>query len=448
MTRSAPPRAIDARRLEREAAAALDEALAVAATLHRPGVRLHHQLGLERALDLSGEVLALAAAPGVEGETIAGARRTQVLAHCARAEHSRYGAGQLSRGSQRAPTSEDCEDGWRRVESIVATAEASALEARRMAVALDDPRLWKAVRAAEGAAKEARRIVDERNHAYTFHADPAFSFGEGWYLAAAAVLAGATIQVEPDKPQTAQVRRFLLDAGLAPQLVPYRSRPRANKALPSIVARAFLPDPLAAQARLRAAFLGPGPVAPAVADWTDAALAGAPAGKTVLLWLRHAAYHPMRNSTRPEVAELCRRALEADLVPVLIGDALREGELPPGAVDLTLFWKLPLFQGEDMRRAQLQLFEHMRRAHGLVGQCGVTTAGMDGPALMGLDTLYITEEANVRLGTWVGAVPGYEEVVRDEAYLERISRAFERWRDGGRRRMPREEPSHDPGSVG
>ena len=50
-----------------------------------------------------------------------------------------------------------------------------------------------------------------------------------------------------------------------------------------------------------------------------------------------------------------------------------------------------------MRRAQLQFFEHLRRAHGLVGQLGVTTAGMDGPALMGLPTMYLTDAPNVRM---------------------------------------------------
>ena len=80
-----------------------------------------------------------------------------------------------------------------------------------------------------------------------------------------------------------------------------------------------------------------------------------------------------------------------------------------------------------MRRAQLHLFEHLRRVHRLVGQIGVTTAGMDGPALMGLPTQYLTAESNVRMREWVGAVPGYEEVVRDESYLERVQTVLQRW---------------------
>ena len=83
-----------------------------------------------------------------------------------------------------------------------------------------------------------------------------------------------------------------------------------------------------------------------------------------------------------------------------------------------------------MRRAQLQLFEQLRRAHGLVGQLGVTTAGMDGPALMGLPTLYLTDAPNVRLGRWVGAVPGYRELVRGAAYLDEVTRTLRHWAEG------------------
>jgi hypothetical protein len=83
-----------------------------------------------------------------------------------------------------------------------------------------------------------------------------------------------------------------------------------------------------------------------------------------------------------------------------------------------------------MRRAQLHVFEQLRRAHGLVGQIGVTTAGMDGPALLGLPTVYLTAEHNPRIGAWVGAVPEYQEVVRDEGYLARIDAVLRAWRAG------------------
>ncbi|MCK5800798.1 MAG: hypothetical protein KAI47_26605 [Deltaproteobacteria bacterium] len=61
-----------------------------------------------------------------------------------------------------------------------------ALEARRRATQLETQAAGDVVRVAEAAARDARKIVDDRNHAYTFHTTPSFSFGEGWYLVAAA----------------------------------------------------------------------------------------------------------------------------------------------------------------------------------------------------------------------------------------------------------------------
>ena len=417
----------DAQTLEREAAALLAELLAQANALHLPGARDRHRRQLARVIDLAHEVLSTVASGQVAPQTIAGARSTLIDAHAARAQDARHGAGQLSRGSQRAPTREACDDGWQRVEEIVATAEASAKEAKRLELELDDDAARRAAQRAEAAARDARQIIDERNHAYTFHSDPSFSFGEGWYLAASALLAGVAIQIEPDKPQTSPAERFLRDAGLGASLVPYRSRPRANKQLTEIVAQAFRADPRSAQRRLRAAFLGDTPIPPAVIDFVDGALASASTGKKVLLWVRHSKHHPRRNTTVAELGTLTRRALDAKLLPLIFRDAVDCGEATAGAVDLTLCWKAPLFQGDEMRRAQLQLFEHLRRAHALVGQLGVTTAGMDGPALLGLPTTYLTNEPNVRMRQWVETIPGYQELVRGEDYLERVSETLLRW---------------------
>ena len=397
--------------------------------LHLPGARDRHRGQLERAIELANRGLDAAEQGDADAGAIASARSMLVKAHAARARDARHGAGQLSLGAQRAPTRGACDDGWQRVEAIVAVAEASALVAARMAAALDDSAAWKTARAAEAAARDARRIVNERNHAYTFHSDPGFSFGEGWYVAAAAVLAEVAIQIEPGRPQTTQAEHFLRDAGLGARLQPYRSRPRANKHLPEIVARAFRADPFAAQRKLRAALLGEAPIPQVITDWADRRLGGISAGSKVLHWVRYGAHQPTRNTRYPELAELARRTLAAGLVPILVGDAVRDGHLPAGAIDMTLFWKEPIFQGDDMRRAQLQLFEHLKRAHGVVGQLGVTTAGMDGPALMDLPTIYLTDVPNVRLGQWVGTVPGYQEAVRDDGYLDRVSDQLRRWAD-------------------
>jgi hypothetical protein len=241
------------------------------------------------------------------------------------------------------------------------------------------------------------------------------------------VLAGVRVQIEPHAAGAPRAERFLRDAGVGDNIVPCRPRPRASKQLTAIVGAAFRDHPQASQDRLRASLLGPGPIPRPIVDWTARALTGAPARRAVLLWARHGRHQSSRNTPYPELVDLAARARSACLVPILFGDAVGGGGAPLGTIDLTLCWREPVFQGADLRRAQLQLFELLRRDHGVVGQIGVTTAGMDGPALLGLPTLYLTDAPNPRMRGWVGAVPGYQEIVRGAGYLDRVSRAFRCW---------------------
>lgn len=405
-----------------EARAVLADAIALEGRLHLPGVRDHYRKKLESLISLAGSVLEGAKDAGV----IVAIQTILVRAHALRAADARYGAGQLSRGSQRAPTREDCDDGWLRVEEIVQNAEESAGQARHFAEVLDTPAVKRYAQAAEGAARSARQIVDERNLAYTFHTDPGFSFGEGWYLAAAALLAGVSIQIKPDTAQAQQAERFLHDAGLSRCLTPYRPRPRSNKQLTAIVADAFRADPAAAQQAVRKAFLGDEPPSSALVEWTRRQVGGI-SSKKVLLWVRHCIHDAQRNTAFDELVRLSNLVCSVGLTPILFGDAIPAGIVQEGAIDMTLAWKEPLFQGPDMRRAQLQLFEELKYRHGLAGQLGVTTAGMDGPALTGLPTLYITQASNVRMRKWVGVIPGYQEVVRKEGGLEAVGNALQQW---------------------
>jgi hypothetical protein len=408
--------------LAQKSATLLTEATALQGTLHLPGVRNDYRSRLERVVLLATRALGNA----VESREVALLQWVLVRAQSARAEDARYGAGQLSRGAQRAPTLEDCEDGWQRVEQIVCNAEEASLEAARFALLLDTAEAREIARRAEVAGNAARKIAIERNRAYTFHADPGFSFGEGWYLAAAALFAGLPIQIKPGAAQELQAKRFLLDAGLEGALRPYRSRPASPKHLTHIIAEAFRADPLGSQCTLRAAFLGDESPSASLRSWIDGHGGGNPKQK-VLLWVRTGDHDALRNTCFDELRQLSELVLNAGLTPIFFGDALPADLVPISGVDLTLCWKEPLFQGPDMRRAQLQLFEELRCRHRLVGQIGVTTAGMDGPALMGLPTLYLTQERNVRLGKWVGAVPGYQEVVRAPGYFEIIRTTLHQW---------------------
>ncbi len=416
-----PPNETD-RGLAEKVATLLAEATALQGTLHLSGVRDDYRFRLEQVVQLAMRALDNA----VESREVELLQWVLVQAQVARAEDARYGAGQLSRGSQRAPTLADCEDGWQRVEEIVCTAEEAALETARFARLLNTGKAQALARRADAAAKAARQIVLERNCAYTFHADPGFSFGEGWYLAAAALFAGLSIQIRPGAAQELPARRFLCDAGLGGFLCPYRSRPASPKHLTHIIAEAFHADALTAQRTLRAAFLGNESPAASLKSWIDGKVGGISEQK-LLLWVRTGDHDATRNTCFDELGQLAELVLNPGLIPIFFGDAVPAGIVPTNAVDLTLCWKEPLFQGPDMRRAQLQLFEELRCRHGLVGQLGVTTAGMDGPALMGLPTLYLTQEPNVRLGKWVGAVPGYQEVVRTPGYFDIICTALKQW---------------------
>ncbi len=408
--------------LATEAEEILSKARELEGSLHLAGVRDDYRARIER-----GITLATLALDGVNDDhTRIQLRKSLVLAHAARAEDARYGAGQLSRSAQRAPTREDCEDGWAKVRSIVGNAHTSSLEARRHADILGDYRSRQLAARAERAAASAQRTLDERNQAYTFFTDPGFSFGEGWYLAAASLLVGVSIQIKPDTRQEAQARRFLHDAGLDSALVPYRSRPANPKHLTDLIARSFRADPAGAQELLRAAFLGCEPPSSTLVEWVARRLGHDP-NKKVLLWVRISDHDAHRNTDFEELQQIYHRALSAGLTPVFFGDAIDACMQIDAGIDLSLCWKEPIFQGVDMRRTQLQLFEELCQRHGLAGQIGVTTAGMDGPALLGLPTAYLTAAPNVRLGKWVGAVPGYREIEREPGYLERLASVLEEW---------------------
>jgi hypothetical protein len=408
--------------LAAEAEEILNAAQELEGTLHLSGVRDDYRIRIER-----GIALARLALQGVNDDhQRTRIRKSLIVAHAARAEDARYGAGQLSRSAQRAPTREDCEDGWLKVRSIVENARTSSLEARRHADAVGDYRSQQLAARAERAAAAAQRTLDERNQAYTFFTDPGFSFGEGWYLAAASLLVGLPIQVKAGTRQEVQARRFLDDAGLSGALVPYRSRPANPKHLTDLIARSFRADPGAAQELLRAAFLGSEARPSRLVEWV-AQRVGHDPNKKVLLWVRISDHDAHRNTDFEELLQISRLVLNAGLTPVFFGDAIDPAMQIERAIDLSLCWKEPIFQGADMRRAQLQLFEELRQRHGLVGQIGVTTAGMDGPALLGLPTAYLTASPNVRLGKWVGAVPGYQELVRQPGYFKTLGAVLEDW---------------------
>jgi hypothetical protein len=420
--------------LEREAARLLADALSPeGVALEGDARRARLALAVDRAL----AAIEGADALGTDAIVVVRARRTLARTYAALAEAARHGAGQLSLSAQRAPDCDACEDGWKRVAAIVEECEAFALAATEAARALveQSPASGAAAQATRAAARaresagEARDLLRSRNEAFTFHTDEAFSFGEGWHVAAAAVLAGAKVQIEADRHGALHVERFLRAIGVGAQIVTPRPRPRAMKQSTELVARVFAEDPARAQRRLRAAFLGEAPIVEGVLAFLDArgAQRWAHGKKRVALWVRNGTHQPERNTDGAELRALMRLALDAGLEPIIVGEAPPAHTEIEAAIDLSLHRLEPVFRGEDGRRAQLQLFEHLQCAHGLAGQLGVTSAGMDGPALIGLRTAYVTALPNPRMRRWVGTVPGYEELLRDERLFERVSSVFAQW---------------------
>jgi len=402
--------------------ALLEQAYALEGTLHHSGIRGKYRTLLEQGIELISKGLEATC----DSSESARVRKLLVQAHAARAEDARYGVGALSRSAQRAPTLKDCEEGWQKVAMIVDHARESADQARRLANEVGDFHTEKLAERAERAADLAESTLAARNRAYTFFTTPGFSFGEGWYLAAASLFAELTIQVRSSTPQERQALQFLNAVGLAERLVPYRPRPASPKHLTDIIATTFERDPQAAQKKLRDAFLGQQPASAPIVEWLKGQMRTDIRPK-VLLWTRISYHDPHRNTAFDELACLGQLIADMGITPVFFGDAIPKDLDLSGGIDLTLCWRNPLFQTLSMRRDQLQLFEVLRRRHHLVGQIGVTTAGMDGPALMGLPTAYLTDKPNVRLGKWVGNVPGYEEVVRDSDYLVRLRDHALRW---------------------
>ncbi len=85
--------------LTQQAAALLAEVTALEGRLHRPGVRDDYRSRLEDVVSLATKALANATG----SRDVALLHRVLLRAQAARAEDARYGAGQLSRGSQRRP---------------------------------------------------------------------------------------------------------------------------------------------------------------------------------------------------------------------------------------------------------------------------------------------------------------------------------------------------------
>jgi hypothetical protein len=165
-----------------------------------------------------------------------------------------------------------------------------------------------------------------------------------------------------------------------------------------------------ARGRVRDRLLGEGDEATAGQEAARAFLArrgaGAPAlvdplAPKVLIWVRRRGDHdPARDASPQSLFQLATAAQARGMTPVFVGPPADEA-LPDG-IDLTGHWRDPAFAGEGGLRAQLHMFDLLHREYGVVGQIGLKSGGMDGPALTGMPTISIGEPADRRMRRWDG----------------------------------------------
>ena len=187
------------------------------------------------------------------------------------------------------------------------------------------------------------------------------------------------------------------------------------------VGEAFLAGAEAARDRLRHAFTGAGP--------TDRQLGEFLTSKGILrdqkyalLWIRlsgkrkSGGAHPELDTSVEGVREL-KAAITAQTgrQVVLVGDRPGKSDVLTGAIDMIEFWKQPpfkAFEGLEGRQAQLKLFDFMvSNGYDLVS-IGMRSGAMEGPALLGVPTVYIEEMGNVqheRMEKWKGKVPEWTQ---------------------------------------
>ncbi len=144
--------------------------------------------------------------------------------------------------------------------------------------------------------------------------------------------------------------------------------------------------------------------------------------KYALLWIRlsgkrkSGGAHPELDTSIEGVRELKAAIIaETGRQVVLVGDRPGKVDVLQNAIDMIEFWKKPpfaAFEGLAGRQAQLKLFDYMvQNGYDLVS-IGMRSGAMEGPALLGVPTVYIEDAGNVqheRMEKWKGKVPGWTQ---------------------------------------
>jgi hypothetical protein len=249
----------------------------------------------------------------------------------------------------------------------------------------------------------------KRTRNLTYNAD---SFGEAYHVAAAGILdPTAKWRIKNGSETDRQrARRFFEECGLT---LTHEVR-GSGSAATGIIAREFRRlGGTEAQRLLKERWFPRSLDLTAIRDYAKCRLAQSP-GEKILLWNRLRAQYEVGRNTKIELLDkLAMLACESELIPIVIGSPLQESR--PWC-NLTGLWEVPGLEGY---REQLALIRHLLEEYGLLGSIGNKSGAMDGPALLGLPTLYLEgpkSNKKARMEKWLnGVVPGYKREWRDES---------------------------------
>jgi hypothetical protein len=147
-----------------------------------------------------------------------------------------------------------------------------------------------------------------------------------------------------------------------------------------------------------------------------------PGRKYALLWIRLSA-KTKKGGAHAELDTSLQgvRDLKAEIIAqtgrevIVVGDDPHKPDIAHNAINLLEFWnEAPFNTGTkvEKRMAQLRLFSHMiENGYDLVS-IGMRSGAMEGPALLGVPTVYIENEGNrqsIRMEKWLGKVPGWTQ---------------------------------------
>jgi hypothetical protein len=241
------------------------------------------------------------------------------------------------------------------------------------------------------------------------------SFGEAFHVGAAVLLCpDARWRVVNGSEQSRKHASAFLDC-----CAPNRSHEGGGKGASeatSLVKREFERNAIAALTRLRTNWLSASdeflrPLRAFADRWVSPIR-----DRKLLIWNRgRDDYQSERNTTPKLRGQLTSLARDLRLAPILIGHPIGA---PRSPCDLTGLWEDEVFR-KSPYLSQLAFVDLLCREYGVVASVGNRSGGMDGPALLGLPTIYLedpsaNELSQKRMQAWVNVVPGYRRQVLND----------------------------------